>query len=172
MARSGARSLQRLLVTAIVVVLLGAAAFGIWSLRPIPGYSSEDVLAGSPFDVAFRVENTSPRFALANFRVSCVLAHVRASGIPPTLVDSVDAQFPTGAAHLEPGQSASFRCPFRSLIGHPITQDAEIVQRAEIYFRSEYDAPFVGSLRITDNSDHFFLNTRLLPPRWTSRAKD
>lgn len=170
MARGGAHSLQRLLVTVIVIALLGAAAFGAWSLRPLPGYSSEDVLAGSPFDVAFRVENTSPWFALANLKVSCVLAHVRASGIPPTLIDSVDAQFPTEAAHLEPGQSASFRCPFRSLIGHPITRDAEIVQRAEIYFHSKYDAPLLDALRITDNSDHFFLNTRLLPPRWTSRT--
>lgn len=172
MARSGARSLTQALITVAVIVVVGTAAMALWSLRPIPGYSSDDVLAGSPFDVAFRVENTSPWFALANLKVSCVLAQVRASGIPPTLIDSVDAQFPTGAAHLEPGQSASFRCPFRSLIGHPITRDAEIVQRAEIYFHSKYDAPLLGSLRITDNSDHFFLNTRLLPPRWTNRVGD
>ena len=36
-----------------------------------------------------------------------------------------------------------------------------------IYFRSQYDLPLIGSLRVTDDSAHFFLNTRVLPPRWT-----
>ncbi len=171
MARSGASSVRRMLVTASALFLVAAAMAGLWSLRPVPTYSSDDVTAGSPFDVAFQIENTNPWLPLVNLKISCVLSHIRATGTPPTLIESVDVQFPEGTGRLEPGASASFRCPFRQLIGHPITEDAGIVQRAEIYFRSEYDAPLVGSFRIGENSEPYFLNTRLLPPRWTGRPR-
>ena len=89
------------------------------------------------------------------------------------MIAANDLRFPAGAAAgLEPGQSATFTCPFRSLIGHPINEDPGIAQRSEIYFRAEYDLPlprFLGAIRITDNSAPFFLNTRLLPPRWTAK---
>ena len=169
MASSGARSLQSALVTFGVLAALAGAGWGVWSLRPTPSYASDGVEEGSAFDVTFRVENKDPWFPLANLRLGCVLAQVRASGLEPTLVEAKDVRFPTGTASgLEPGESATFTCPFRALIGHTINEDPGIAQRAEIYFRAEYDAPST-SLRITDDSARFFLNTRLLPPRWTRK---
>ena len=170
MARGGARSLQQAFLTVVVLGVLAGAGFAVWSLRPVPTYTSEDVTAGSPFDVTFRVDNKSPWFALSNLKISCVLAHVRASGLEPALIAAKDVRFPAGSAsRLEPGESATFTCPFRSLIPHPINDDPGIAQRSEIYFRGEYDVPFFGSFRITDNSARFSLNTRVLPPRWTSK---
>ena len=173
LARGGVRSVQQVLLALVVVGLLAGVGFGAWSLRPTPSYSSEDVTAGSPFDVTFRVKNRNPWFALSNLRISCVVAHVRASGMQPTLIGANDVRFPAGSAlGLEPGESATFTCPFRTLIGHPINDDPGVAQRAEIYFRGEYDLPLFGSFRITDNSARFFLNTRLLPPRWTSKPSE
>jgi hypothetical protein len=173
MARGGARSIWQIFLALIVIGGISGVAYIAWSQRPIPTYASEDVTSGSPFDVTFRIENKDPSFALANLRVSCVLDHVRASGMEPTLIAANDLRFPAGAASgLEPGQSATFTCPFRSLIGHPINEDPGIAQRSEIYFRAEYDLPlpaWLRAFRITDNSAPFFLNTRLLPPRWTSK---
>lgn len=170
MASSGARSLQSALVTLAGLVAIAGAGWGVWSLRPTPSYASEDVEEGSAFDVTFKVENTDTRFPLAHLRLSCVLAQVRASGLEPTLVEAKDVRFPSPTASgLEPGESATFTCPFRGLIGHTINEDPGMAQRAEIYFRAQYDAPFIGSLRITDDSGRYFLNTRLLPPRWTRK---
>jgi hypothetical protein len=173
MARGGARSLRQALVALIVIGGIAGIAYIAWSQRPIPSYASEDVTSGSPFDVTFKVENKDLSFALDNLRVSCVLDHVRASGMQPTMIAANDLRFPPGvAASLQPGQSAAFTCPFRSLIGHPINEDPGVAQRSEIYFRAEYDLPLPAWLRlfrITDNSVPFFLNTRLLPPRWTAK---
>lgn len=170
MARDGAQSLERLFMTLIVLMVMAGMAFGAWSLRPVPSYASDDVKDGSPFDVTFTVENKDSWFALANLKVGCVLDHVRASGLPPTLLEATDVRFSsrTGTG-LEPGESATFTCPFRSLIGHPINDDPGIAQRSEIYFQAKYDLPLVGSIRLTDNSTPYFLNTRLLPPRWTKK---
>lgn len=169
MARGGARSIRQAFVALLVIGLLAGVAFGVWSLRPTPSYSSEDLTTGSAFDVVFRVENKNPWFALSNLKISCVVAHVRASGMEPTMIGATNVRFPAGASGLEPGESAAFTCPFRTLIGHPINDDPSVAQRAEIYFRAEYDVPLSGSFRITDNSAHFSLNTHLLPPRWTSK---
>ncbi|MDP1840110.1 MAG: hypothetical protein Q8N31_02485 [Reyranella sp.] len=170
MARSGLRSARQAVMALVVLALLAGIALGVWSLRPTPTYSSADLTAGSPFDVTFRVENKNPWFALSNLRISCVLDHVRASGIPPTLIGANDVRFQAGnGSGLEPGESATFTCPFRTLIGHPINDDPAIAQRAEIYFRGEYEVPLLGSFRMSDNSVPFFLNTRVLPPRWTSK---
>lgn len=169
LGRGAAQSLQQAVLALVVLALIAGAALGAWSLRPTPSYSSEGVTAGSPFDVTFRVENSSPWFALSHLKINCILAHVRASGMPPALIEANDVKFPTGNAGLEPGESATFTCPFRALIGHSIYDDPGTAQRAEIYFRAEYDAPLVGSVRITDNSTRFFLNTGLLPPRWTGK---
>ncbi len=170
LARGGARSIQQALLAVLVIGAIAGLAFGVWSLRPTPSYASEDVTAGSPFDVAFRVENKNPWFPLSNLRISCVVAHVRASGMEPTMIGANDLRLPAGpAAGLEPGEAGTFACPFRTLIGHPINDDPGVAQRAEIYFRAEYDLPLLGTFRITDNSARFFLNTRLLPPRWTSK---
>jgi hypothetical protein len=170
MARGGLRSARQVVLALVVLVMLAGMGLGVWSLRPTPSYSSEDLTAGSPFDVTFRVENKNPWFALSNLRISCVLAHIRASGIPPTLIGANDMRFLAGnGSGLEPGESATFTCPFRTLIGHPINEDPAIAQRAEIYFRGEYDVPLLGSFRMSDNSVPFFLNTRVLPPRWTGK---
>jgi hypothetical protein len=173
MARDGAQSLQRAIMTlAVVAILIGAAA-GIWSLRPVPSYSSEGVTQGSPFDVTFRMENTHPWLALDDLRVSCVLAQIRASGIPPTLIEASDVRFPRGDIHrLEPGETVIFKCPFRDVMEYPINDDPEVAQKAEIYFRSDYDLPLLGSLRISEDSPPFVLNTRLLPPRWTRKPEE
>jgi hypothetical protein len=168
LARDGAHALRQMLLAVLVVAAIAGVAFAVWSLRPTPSYSSEDLAAGSPFDGTFRVENDSPWFAMSNLRFTCVVAHVRGSGMPPASVEATDLRFPAGpAAALEPGEAATFTCPFRALIGHPINDDPGIVQRAEIYFRAEYELPLLGTIRLTDNSAHFFFNTRLLPPRWT-----
>lgn len=169
MARGGARSIQQAFVALLVIGLLAGVAFGVWSIRPTPTYSSEDVTAGSPFDVVFRVENKNPWFAMSNLKISCVVASVRASGMEPTMIGANNVRLPAGASGLEPGESATFTCPFRSLIGHPINEDPGVAQRSEIYFRGTYDLPLLGTFRITDNSARFFLNTHLLPPRWTSK---
>ncbi len=170
MARGGARSLRQAFVALLVIGLLAGIAFGVWSIRPTPSYSSEDLTTGSAFDVVFRVENKNPWFALSNLKIGCVVAYVRASGMEPTMIGANDVRFPAGsAAGLEPGQTATFTCPFRTLIGHPINEDPSVAQRAEIYFRATYDVPLIGSFRITDNSARFLLNTHLLPPRWTSK---
>ena len=169
LARGGARSVQQAILVMLVIGLLAGVAFGAWSLRPTPSYVSGDVTAGSPFDVTFRVENKNPWFALANLKINCVVAYVRASGMEPTMIGATDVRFPAGGASgLEPGEAGTFTCPFRTLIGHPINDDPGVAQRAEIYFRATYDLPLFGAFRITDNSAHFILNTRLLPPRWTS----
>ncbi|MBL0898416.1 MAG: hypothetical protein IBJ17_06935 [Reyranella sp.] len=172
MARGGVRTLRSVLVTLFVVAGLTGIGYIVWTLRPTPTFASEAAEEGSPFDTIFRVENGSASMALANLKVSCVLAQVRASGIEPTLVEARDVRLPANdVAGLMPGQTATFTCPFRALIGHPIAQDAEKAKRAEIYFRAQYDVPWLAQyfrfLRITDDSGHFFLNTRLLPPRWT-----
>lgn len=171
MARGGARTLRHLLVTLFVIAGLAGFGYIAWSLRPMPAFSSEAAEEGSPFDTVFRVENTSTWLALAHLRLGCVLAQVRASGIEPTLVEAEQVALPAnGVAGLRPGETATFHCPFRALIGHPIVQDPEMAKRAEIYFRATYDVPFLAEwlkfLRITDDSGRFFLDLRLLPPRW------
>ena len=67
------------------------------------------------------------------------------------------------------GKSATFTCPFRSVLGGSANDDLDVALRSEIYFRSEYDLPVVGSLPLADNRGPFILNTRLLPPRWTAK---
>lgn len=183
MARGGARWLLGLGVTLFVLAGLAGLGAGVWSLRPTPVFSSEAAEEGSPFDTLFKAENTSTWLPLANLKLSCVLAHVRAAGIEPTIVEAEAVTLPAGPAAAEirglpPGGTATFRCPFRALIGHPINQDVEVAKRAEIYFRATYDVPLLrpllgesfAFLRIPDDSGHFFLDRRLLPPRWVPVA--
>ena len=171
LGRGAARSLQQAFLALVVIGLLAGAGFGAWSLRPTPAYSAEELTVGSPFDVTFRAQNDNPWFAMVNPKFTCVVAEVRASGMPPAAVEATDVRFPAGAAAatLAPGEAATFRCPFRSLIGHPINDDPAIAQRAEIYFRSEYDVELFRSFRLGDNSTHFVLSTRFLPPRWVRK---
>jgi hypothetical protein len=165
LAKGAAGTLRRMLIAALVIIAIASLASGLWSLRPIPTFSSDEVAAGSPFDVTFRVENKDAWFALSNLRLFCVLAEVRASTIAPLIVEAGNARVST----LLPGESGTFTCPLRTALAPQDRDDAGVPQRAEIYFRSQYDLPLVGSLRLTYNSPRFTLNTRLLPPRWTTR---
>ena len=171
MAHSGAQSLQSLIVFLAVLVVIAGIGIGGWAIRPLPVYASEEQKAGSPFDATFTAENRSPWFAMKGLKFACVLDHVRASGREPTLIEATDVRFPGGTAgELKPGELATFRCPFRALFGlPPMNEDYGVVQRSQIYFHATYDLPFIGTIRLSDNSAPFFLNTRLLPPRWTSR---
>ncbi len=157
MATVGAHSFLWLATFAATVAALAAAGFGIWSLRPIPAYSSEGVTAGSAFAVTFRVDNASAWFPLSQLKIRCALTAIDMPDMP-----SVDAEQPQIPARLGPGEQAPFTCPFR-------TADPDVALRSEIYFRSEYVVPVLGALRLTDNRGPFVLNTRLLPPRWTAK---
>ena len=165
--REGAHAFRQVLLVVVFIAAIVAVAFGVWSIRPTPGYSSEGLVTGSPFDLTFKVENESPWFELSNLGISCIVDHIRASGLPPTRVEAKDVLFPPGhGSTLLPGESATFTCPFRVLIGHPINNDPDIVRRSEIYFHAEYDVPFWRSFRIPHDSAHFFFDTRPIPPRW------
>lgn len=173
MAHSGAQWLQSTIVFLAVLVVIAGAILVAWSIRPVPTYSSEEQKAGSPFDATFTAENTNLWLPMKGLKLNCVLDHVRASGREPTLIEATDVRFPAGsAAELKPGESASFKCPFRALFGlPPLNEDYSVVHRAQIYFRASYELPFFGSIRLSDNSVPFALNTRLLPPRWTSKPE-
>ena len=157
MATVGAQSFLWLVTVVVTVAALAAAAFGIWSLRPLPAYWSERVRAGSPFEATFRVQNASEWFPLSHLKIRCVLTGVDASNMPP--VDADTSQIP---ARIEPGTHATFTCPFQAA-------DLDVALRSELYFRSEYDLPVIGAFRITDNQGPFALDTRALPPRWTAK---
>ena len=157
MATIGAQSFLWLAMLVAIVAGLAGAAFGIWSLRPLPAYWSERVRAGSPLAATFRVQNASAWFPLSHLRIRCVLSGVDAPDMPP--VDADTSQIP---ARIEPGTHATFTCPFRAA-------DLDVALRSELYFRSEYDLPVLGALRITDNQGPFALDTRALPPRWTAK---
>ena len=153
MATVGAQSFLWLATVVVVFAALAGAAFGVWSLRPLPAYSSSRVTAGSAFQATFRVENVSAWFALSHLKIHCALTSYET----PDMVDA--SRLPD---RLEPGQSATFTCPFPAA-------DLDVALRSEIYFRSEYDAPVLSSFRITNNGGPFVLDTRLLPPRWTAK---
>lgn len=161
MATIGAQSLLWLATLIVTAAVLAGAGFGLWSLRPVPAYSSERVTIGSAFAVTFHVENTSPWFPLVHLKIDCVLAGVDAPAMPSAAADT--SRIP---ARLEPGGQASFTCPFPAA-------DPEVALRSELYFRSEYDLtgnlPGLGTLRLSDNRGPFVLDARLLPPRWTAK---
>jgi hypothetical protein len=155
MATVGAQSFVWLASVVVFFAALGAAAFGIWSLRPLPAYSSNRVKAGSAFGATFWVENVSPWFPLSHLKIHWALTSYET----PDMVAADQSRIPD---RLEPGQSATFTCPFPAA-------DLDVALRSEIYFRSEYDAPVLSSFRISNNGGPFVLDTRLLPPRWTAK---
>jgi hypothetical protein len=161
MATVGAQSFLWLATVVAIFAALAGAAFGIWSLRPLPAYSSERVTAGSAFKATFRVENASAWFPLSRLRIHCALTSFET----PDMVEADHSRIP---ARLEPGEAATFTCPFRAA-GASINDDLDVALRSEIYFRSEYDLPVLGSFRLTNNGGPFVLDTRLLPPRWTAK---
>src|SRR5437763_458285 len=151
MATIGAQSFLWVVLAAATVAALAGSALAVWSLRPVPEYSSEGVEVGSPFDVAFRVENSSPWFALEHLNISCVLSYAGAPDSPPTKAS--DVRLPAGnSSALGPGESATFRCPFSPVLRGATSDELGVATRSEIYFRSQYDLPGVGSFRLTDNS--------------------
>ena len=173
LARGAAGTLKRAVLAALILFAVATLAAIVWSLRPVPRFASDDVTASSPFDVTFRVANRHAWLPLANLRIYCVLAQVRALPIEPKIVEAENVRLggalPDGLA---PGASGSFTCPLRGLLGPADRDDAGVAQRAEIYFRSRYDLPLPGSPRLTQNSPTYILNTRLIPPRWTIKAEE
>jgi hypothetical protein len=168
LATLGAQSFVWIVLAAATVVAVAGSAYAVWSLRPVPAYTSDGVQTGSPFDVTFRIENASPWFPLAHLSIDCVLMHAEAPNLPP--IAASDVAMPAGdAAQLGPGESATFKCPFRAALRGTTDDELGIALRSEIYFRSTYDLPLVGSLRLTDHRGPFVLNTRLLPPRWSGK---
>ncbi len=110
---------------------------------------------------------------MKGLKLSCVLDHVRASGREPTLIEATDVRFPAGsAAELKPGESATFKVPVpravRPAAAQPRTQRRPL--RPDLLPRVD-ELPFFGSICLSDNSVPFALNTRLLPPRWTSKPE-
>jgi hypothetical protein len=164
MATIGAQSFLWLATVVAIIAGLAGAGFGIWSLRPVPTYSSEGVTAGSAFGVTFQVENASAWLPLSHLKIRCAVARLETIEMPPVEADT--SRIP---ARLEPGESATFTCPFRAAAGGSTNDDLDLALRSEIYFRSEYDLPVLGSFRLIDNRGPFVLNTRLLPPRWTAK---
>jgi hypothetical protein len=164
LATVGAQSFLWLASVAAIILALGGAAFGVWTLRPVPGYVSEAVEMGSPFGVTFRVENTNGWFALSHLKISCLLVRP-----PPSDALSVKAKLSLITSSVGPGESASFTCPFRAALGGATGDDLDVALRSELYFHSEYDMPVIGSMSLTDTGGPFVLNTRLLPPRWTGK---
>ena len=162
MATIGAQSFVWVVLAAATVAAVAGAAVIVWSLRPLPAYSSEAVETGTPFDVTFRVENTSPWFPMSHLRIGCVLTYSGAPNLPPTRA--------SGLRDLGPGEQATFKCPFPAALKGAPADELGVATRSEIYFRGEYDLPLVGSFRLTDNRGPFVLNTRLLPPRWTGKT--
>ena len=157
MATIGAQSFLWLVTVVAVLAGLAGAVYGIWSLRPVPDYSSARIRVSSPFGVTFRVENTSAWFPLSRLKISCVLAN-------PEMAVEVE-RLPS---RLEPGEVAMFHCPFRGT-----SDDLDAALRSEIYFHSEYDEPVLGWFRLTHTRGPFVLDTKTLPPRWTAKpAKD
>jgi hypothetical protein len=155
MATVGAQSVLWLATVVAIFVGLAGAAFGIWSLRPLPAYSSERVTAGSAFAATFRVENASAWFPLSHLKIHCALSKFET----PDMVEADQARIPD---RLEPGEAATFTCPFPAA-------DLDVALRSEIYFRSEYDLPVLSTFRLANNGGPFVLDTRLLPPRWTAK---
>lgn len=159
MAAIGAQSFLWLAMVVAIIAGLAGAAFGIWSLRPVPVYLSERVKAGSPFAVTFWVENASAWFPLSHLKIHCALARLETLEMPPVEADT--SRIPD---RLEPGQSATFTCPFSGT-----SDDLDVALRSELYFSSDYDEPVFGAFRLTHFRGPFILNTRLLPPRWTAK---
>src|SRR6266481_2299352 len=108
MATIGAHSFLWVVLAAATVAAVAGSAFAVWSQRPVPAYSSEGVEVGSPFDVTFRIENTSPWFALGHLNISCALTYAGAPDSPPTKAS--DVRLPAGnSSGLGPGESATFK---------------------------------------------------------------
>ena len=164
-AREGAYSLLGMVFAFAAIVLVGGLAFGAWSLRPLPEYTSEGIETGSPFDVVFHVKNTSDWFALSHPKISCILTYAGQQNLPP--VPASDVTFPSGNSfQLEPGQSGTFKCPLRTALRGTLPDELGTALRSELFFRATYDLPFESSWRLTDGRGPFVLNTKLLPPRW------
>jgi hypothetical protein len=168
LAREGAHSIFWVAFAFSAIVIAAGLAFGAWSQRPIPEYTSGSIETGSPFDAVFRVRNTSAWFPLSHPKISCILTYAGASNLPP--VPASDMQFPPGSSfRLEPGASATFSCPFRTVLRGTLTDELGTALKSELFFRNTYDLPLGGSWHLTDGRGPFVLNTRLLPPRWTTK---
>jgi hypothetical protein len=168
MATIGAESFSWLVLAFASLAIVAGLAYGVWSLRPLPSYSSDAVALDTPLDVTFTVENTG-WFPLRRMKLTCILMQPGTSDMPT--VAASDLRLPEGSSSvLQPDASATFKCPFRAMLGGSNDHQLSVASRSDIFFRVQYDAPFVESLRLTDERGPYFLNTHLLPPRWTAKA--
>lgn len=161
MATLGAQSFLWLFKLVAAAAALAGVAYGVWSLRPVPEYSSDRVTVGSSFAVTFRVENASPWFAISGLAIGCVLRPPGASDMAPVVASG--SRLP---ASLGPGEAVTFTCPFKGITASANADDLETALRSQIYFRSTYDVPAIASIRLSDNRGPFVLDTKQLPPRW------
>jgi hypothetical protein len=170
LATMGAQSFLWMVFVTAILAAVGGLAFAAWTQRPVPAYGSERVEVGSPFDATFRVENSNPWLPLARPKISCVVSYAGEPNIPP--IEASNLQMPAGSpAQLEPGASATFKCPFRTALRGRTSDDLETALRSEIYFRTTYEVPLplIGAIPLTDHRGPFLLNTKLLPPRWAGK---
>src|SRR5258708_14466868 len=131
MATIGAQSFVWVILAAATVAAVAGAAFVVWSLRPVPAYSSEAVEVGTPFDVTFRIENTSPWFPLAHLGINCVLLHAGAPDMPA--IKASDVRFPAGSpSGLGPGESATFKCPFSAALGGATNDELGVAPPSQV----------------------------------------
>jgi hypothetical protein len=167
-ATEGIRSLFWVFVAGSAIALVAGLAAGLWALRPIPEFTSDGVEIGSPFDVTYRIRNTSQWFALSRPGISCLLTYAEAPDSRP--VKASDVKLPAGSPlQLEPGQSGTFRCPFPPALRGAVNGETATALRSQLYFRTTYDLPLYDSFRLTDSRGPFVLNTQLLPPHWTAK---
>lgn len=165
-AAEGGRSILGVFLAASVIVVIAGLALGVWTLRPVPEYTSESIEAGSPFGVVFRIQNKSAWFPLSHPKISCIVTIAGEPGFPA--VAASDVRLPSDS-RLQPGESATFKCPFQSAFHGAMHDETGAALRSELFFRTTYDLPLHDSWRLTDERGPFVLNTRLLPPRWTAK---
>lgn len=169
MATVGAESFSWVILMLAGLAVVGGLAFGAWSQRPIPSYSSDAVALDTPLDVAFTIQNTSPWFPIRHLKLSCLLMQPGMTNMPA--IPASDLHLPAdNASTLPPDGSATFKCPFRAALGGSGDYQLNAALRSNVFFRMEYDLPVVGSLRVTDERGPYALDTRLLPPRWTAKT--
>ncbi|MBV8393072.1 MAG: hypothetical protein JOY81_07800 [Alphaproteobacteria bacterium] len=170
MATIGAESASWVILSLAGLATMAGLAYGAWSLRPTPSYSSDAVAMDTPFDVTFTIENTSPWFPIRNMKLTCALMESGTSNMPT--VSASDLRLPgDSASTLPPDASASFKCPFRSLLGGSNDYQLNLALRSSLFFRIEYDLPVIGSVRVTEERGPYALDTRRLPPRWTAKVR-
>ena len=152
--------------TSSAVVLLGvvSAVYGVWGpLWPMePAFSAGLPSSGSPFDVAFKVENRSVLFPLSNLTIACEVRYL--GGISGVQISN-NTVSASGANRLGPRKTGLYVCPIRQKLVINGRDVADVAREAGIAFRTEYDRPMFGG-RASSESEAFTLQSRTNPPQW------